>query len=170
MTYFLSIIFNNNFRLLYHLLFTILSPNLIVHEPTNESLDVDLLANATLHIIGLLFWLCPLNMSWHFITKLCLFLIGDKPWMIKLLRWNEPTLRALFFLPKGHRTISYGVNYTFDGTINLYKAHLVVNGYNQREDIYFLDTFFLVAKIVAVKAYFLLWHFFQLSSSSNSCQ
>lgn len=58
-----------------------------------------------------------------------------------------------------------------DGTVERYKAYLITKGYTQQEGIDFLDTFSLVAKLVAVKVMLSLtaihgWTFTQLDVSN----
>ena len=58
-------------------------------------------------------------------------------------------------MPKNHDTVGskwvYRVKYHPGGSVDRYKVRLVAKGYNQQEDIDFLDTFAPVVKIVTVK-------------------
>lgn len=64
---------------------------------------------------------------------------------------------SLMPFPHGHHAIGckwvYRIKYNPDGSVNRYKACLVAKGYNQLEGINFLDTYFLVVKIVTVKVF-----------------
>ena len=45
----------------------------------------------------------------------------------------------------------YKIKYTYDGSIERYKAQLVAKGYTQQEGVDFLDTFLPVAKMTFVR-------------------
>ena len=58
-------------------------------------------------------------------------------------------------LPEGKKVVGcklvFSIKYKADGTIDLYKARLVVKGYTQSYDIYYQETFSLVAKLNTIR-------------------
>jgi len=74
-------------------------------------------------------------------------------------------------LPQGKKVIDYKcvykVKHKSNGTIELYKAHLMVKAYNQQKGINYLNTFSLIAKLNTVRTLFAIvatqnWHLTQL--------
>lgn len=61
----------------------------------------------------------------------------------------------------------YKVKYNSDGSVERYKARLVVQGYTQQEVLDFFDTFSTIAKMVTLKLLLAIstinhWHILQL--------
>lgn len=74
-------------------------------------------------------------------------------------------------LPKDKHSIDhkwvYKIKYKLDGSIDKYKALFVAKGYTQQVGLHFIEIFFPVAKLVAVKILLAIaaihkWHLIQL--------
>nr|GFB25247.1 retrovirus-related Pol polyprotein from transposon TNT 1-94 [Tanacetum cinerariifolium] len=72
---------------------------------------------------------------------------------LQALRTNDTWV--LTELPDGHKAISskwvYKIRYFADGTVERYKARLVIRGFDQKEGVDYKHTFSLVAKAVTVR-------------------
>jgi len=75
--------------------------------------------------------------------------------MEELKELKDNKIWSLTKLPFGKTTIGccwvYKIKHKTNGSIERYKARLVVKGYNQIEGLYFLDTFALVTKLTTLQ-------------------
>ena len=72
---------------------------------------------------------------------------------------NNGTWSITFFLLGIHPIRckwAYKIKYHVDDTLEIYKAYLVVKGYNQQQGIDYLDVFSPIAKLVIVKVFLTL--------------